>query len=60
MPDADTAVAGLNETVTDTTGLAADAAASAPAGPHRAVVLAFVNQRVTVGDRWLISGFQPV
>jgi Mce-associated membrane protein len=55
------------------------AAASVFAEPHHAVVLAFVNQRVTVGtgaptdtassvkvtldkigDRWLISDFQPV
>jgi Mce-associated membrane protein len=55
------------------------AAASVSAGPHHAVVLAFVNQRVTIGtgaptdtasavrvtldkigDRWLISDFQPV
>ncbi len=55
------------------------AAASVSAGPHHAVVLLFVNQRVTVGadaptdtascvrvtldkigDRWLISDFQPV
>jgi len=55
------------------------AAASVSAGPHHAVVLVFVNQRVIVGtgapsdtascvrvtvdkigDRWLISDFQPV
>jgi Mce-associated membrane protein len=89
---ADTAVGELKDTITDTTGLDADAkqkqisaAASVPAAasvlaePHHAVVLVFVNQRLVVGtgaptdtassirvkldkigDRWLISDFQPV
>jgi hypothetical protein len=68
MPDADTAVAGLSETVTDTTGLAADAAAGwaasggcagirQPAGDRRRPL---VDLRLPTGVIVMMSTREPV